>query len=275
MSARILIAPFVIALAACAAPRDHFYTLAVAPPAGAGAPGSAFGTASGSAPGSASAASDTLTPVTLAVHVPPELDRAEMIVHTSSDQVLVLEHERWLGLPSDQIAATLGLDLEARRPEWWIGGAPPGAKATIRISVDIAQMSVTSDRRALLEARWRVRQPGGGNEAVGSLLLAEPLAMGPATEHAAIAAAFSRDVAALADRLVEAMTPTPAGAAAGAGTGAATITGAPTGTGAAGTGATSTGAPTGTGAAGTGAATGTGAAAGAAAATDPASAVRR
>jgi uncharacterized lipoprotein YmbA len=176
----------VLALGACAGPRDHFYTLAAVVPA------------------SGDAARAPQAYLTLVVHVPPAIDRAEMIVHTSSDQVLVLEHARWLGLPSDQMRAALGADLESLRPELWIGGAAPAGQQATRITLDIAQMTVTSDHRALLEARWRILEPGGTRETAGAALLVEPLAAG-GDEHAAIAAAFSRDVGTLAARLLEAL----------------------------------------------------------------------
>jgi len=184
--ARVPALALALVLGACASPRDHFYTLAAV------------------APASGDAVRAPQAYATLVVRVPPAIDRAEMIVHTSSDQVLVLEHARWLGLPSDQIRAALGADLESLRPELWIGGAAPAGQQATRITVDIAQMTVTSEHRALLEAHWRILAPGSPRETAGAALLVETLGAS-GDEHAATAAAFSRDVGTLAARLLEAL----------------------------------------------------------------------
>jgi len=163
---------------ACAAPRDHFYTLQALGPGAAERAGARTG-------------------VTLHVHLPPALDRAPLVVHVSAEEVLVLEHERWLGLPSEQIESALARDLEARRPGLWVNGRV-GGEGAWDIEIDVARMSVDADHQARLEARWRIILPGEPDR-LGEAALSEPVSS--AGGYPAIALAFSRDVGALADRL--------------------------------------------------------------------------
>src|ERR1700722_7050188 len=84
-------------LAGCAGPRDHFYTLA-ALPEGAPAPASGY-----------------TTHVMLAVSLPSVVARPQMVIAPPSNQLLVLDHERWPAPLSDLVLQTLGRDLEQRR----------------------------------------------------------------------------------------------------------------------------------------------------------------
>jgi uncharacterized lipoprotein YmbA len=190
---RPMVLMLVALLAACAGPRDHFYTLSATQPPTAAATAPQADTPQADAPRNI---------VTLLVRVPSALDRPELMVHRSYNEVQVLEHERWLGLPSDQIAQTLALDLEARRPDLWVGRTAPGGAAATRIVVDIVQMTVTSERRALIEAQWQVRAAGSTSDTIGTAVLEEPLEAGGGSGNAAIATAFSREVAMLAERLL-------------------------------------------------------------------------
>jgi len=195
MSARLATALALTgALLACAAPRDRFYVIA---PLGAAPP---------------PAVAMHPTAIALRVRVPPALDRAPLVVHTTAAQVQVLEHERWLGLPSEQIEAALARDLEARRPGLWVnaaGASPPA----MQLAIDVTRMSVTADETVQLDAHWRISDGGavtGSAPIIGDVALVEPVSSsggrsGPDARYGAVATAFSRAVATLADRVAAAL----------------------------------------------------------------------
>src|SRR5271156_1986651 len=86
-------------LAGCAGQRDHFYaltTLPEIPPA----PTAAF-----------------TTHVLLTISLPPVIDRRQMVIGTTADRLLVLEHERWAAPLSELVAQTLARDIERRRAD--------------------------------------------------------------------------------------------------------------------------------------------------------------
>lgn len=175
-----------VGLAGCAGPRDHFYTLSASP-------------------GSHEDARIRSGTLLLSVRVPAAIDRAPLIVHTSPEQVLVLEHERWLGLPSEQLSATLGRNLETRRSDLWVGGAAlADGGLNVEVNVDVVRMEV-SEGHATLEARWRVSEPTTHTDAAGDALLSEPVGSVGRGDYAGVAAAFSRDVSQLADRIAPAL----------------------------------------------------------------------
>jgi uncharacterized lipoprotein YmbA len=169
-------------LAGCAGPRDHFYALATLPE-NTGAPASAFS-----------------THVMLAVSLPPSIDRRQMVIATSSNQLLVLEHERWAAPLSDLVAQTLGRDLEQRRADVLVADRSfdqPGL-VPVKLRVDIVRMSARAGGQATLEAHWRVTDARRNTDEIGGETFESPVA---ADDYAAVARAFSKDLGALAERL--------------------------------------------------------------------------
>ncbi len=168
--------------AACASSPDRFYTLSTLPDADAGP-----------------SATPTMH-VLLNVTIPQLVDRSEMVVSTSRNEILVLDHERWAIALSDHVAQTLARDIERRRPDILIGdrafdqtGSPP-----VTVKVDIVRMSVQRGAQASIEARWRIADPGAGTDELGSTALQVPVGDG---DYSAIARAYSQALSALADKL--------------------------------------------------------------------------
>jgi uncharacterized lipoprotein YmbA len=169
-------------LAGCAGPRDHFYALTTLPET-APAPAAGF-----------------TTHVMLTLSLPPMVDRRQMVIATSSDQLLVLEHERWAAPLSELVLQTLGRDLEQRRADVLVAdrGFDQPSLATVKIRVDIVRMSVRAGGRATLEAHWRVVDARRNTDEVGGETFESPVASG---DYAAVARAFSNNLSSLADRL--------------------------------------------------------------------------
>jgi uncharacterized lipoprotein YmbA len=170
-------------LAGCAGPRDRFYSLTAMPE-----------TARASASG-------FTTHVMLAVSLPSVIDRRQMVIATSSNQLLVLEHERWAAPLSDLVQQTLGRDLEQRRGDVLVADRSfdQPSLAAVKIRVEIVRMSVRAGGQATLEAHWRVLDARRSTDEIGSETFESAAAGGG--DYAAVARAFSDDLSSLADRL--------------------------------------------------------------------------
>jgi uncharacterized lipoprotein YmbA len=175
---------FLSLLCACVTSRpDHFYILSAQPPG----------------------ASDTrTTPATqawLRVTLPSLVDRPELILNTSTNGVVVLEHERWAAPLADLVTQILARDLERRRSDLLVAGQSAGQSgdAAVKVTVDLVQMTVRRGERASIEAHWRILDPRTGGERVGSEVFSAPLAQ---DGYAAVPQALSDCLGLLADRLV-------------------------------------------------------------------------
>ena len=169
-------------LAGCAGQQDHFYALTTLPE---------------NAPAATAAFT---THVMLTISLPPVVDRRQMVIATSADQLLVLEHERWAAPLSDLVGQTVGRDLEQRRADVLVAdrGFDQPSLIPVKIRVDIVRMSVRAGGQATLEAHWRVVDARRNTDEVGGETFTSPVAGG---DYAAVARAFSNDVSSLADRL--------------------------------------------------------------------------
>jgi uncharacterized protein len=171
-------------LCACVSSRpDHFYILS-AQPQGTSAP-----------------RTTPATQVWLRVALPSLVDRSELILNTSTNGVIVLEHERWAAPLADLVTQTLARDLERRRSDVLVaaqGVSHPGESA-VKVTVDVVQMTARKGERASIEAHWRVLDPrSGGGEVVGSEVFSAPVAQ---DDYAAVPQALSDCLGMLADRL--------------------------------------------------------------------------
>jgi uncharacterized lipoprotein YmbA len=171
-------------LTACASERDHFYVLNILPQ-----------------DARATAAAPTLH-VLLSVSVPSVVDRAEMVVGTSDNGILVLDHDRWAGTFADQIAQTLARDIEKRRSDVLVGDRGFGQAATpsVTLRVDIVRMVASLGGSASVEAHWRIVDAGAGVDEIGGDVFTVPVPV-DGTGYAAVARAYSQALSSLADKL--------------------------------------------------------------------------
>jgi uncharacterized lipoprotein YmbA len=174
---------FLSLLCACVSSRpDHFYILSAQPQ------------------GPSSPRTTPATQVWLRVALPSLVDRSELILNTSTNGVIVLEHERWAAPFADLVTQTLARDLERRRSDVMVADpsvSHPGESA-VKVTVDLVQMSVRKGERASIEAHWRILDPRSGSDLVGSEVLSSPLAQ---DDYAAVPQALSDCLGLLADRL--------------------------------------------------------------------------
>jgi uncharacterized lipoprotein YmbA len=170
-------------IAGCAGKPDQFYTLNVLPESPRGA------------------LAMPVVHVLLQVSVPMLVDRAEMVVTTSTNGVEILDHERWVPLLSDQVSQTLARDLEQRRADLVVGdrGFDQGGSPPVMVKVDIVRMSAQRNGQALIEAHWRIVNARAGLDAIGSDVVTARV---HGAGSAAIAQGYSQALSTLADRLV-------------------------------------------------------------------------
>jgi uncharacterized lipoprotein YmbA len=171
-------------LSACATSQpDHFYILSVQPQ------------------GVGESRATPVTQVGLRVTLPPWVDRSEMILNTSTDGVVVLEHERWAAPLAELVTQALGRDIERRRRDMLVADTRVSYSSgtAVNITVDVVQMTVRRGERASIEAHWRILDSRTGKEVVGSEVLSAPV--GP-DGYAAVAQALSECLGILTDRLV-------------------------------------------------------------------------
>jgi uncharacterized lipoprotein YmbA len=170
-------------LCACVTSRpDHFYILSTQPQ---------------SVPEARTAPA---TQVSLRVTLPSLVDRSEMILNTSANGIIVLEHERWAAPLGDLATQTLARDLELRRSDILVAGQSAGRSgdAAVKVTVDLVQMTVRRGERASIEAHWRITDPRVGGDAVGSEIFSAAVAQ---DGYAAVPQALSECLGLLADRL--------------------------------------------------------------------------
>jgi uncharacterized lipoprotein YmbA len=174
---------FLSLLCACATSRsDHFYILSAQPQ------------------GMSDARTTPATQVWLRVTLPSLVDRSEMVLNTSTNGVMVLEHERWAAPLADLATQTLARDLERRRSDLLVAGQSAiHGEAPVKVTVDLVQMTVRSGGQASIEAHWRILDPRTGADRVGSEMFKAPLAQ---DGYAAVPQALSECLGLLADRLV-------------------------------------------------------------------------
>jgi hypothetical protein len=164
------------ALAACGhSPPTRFFTLDAVPattPTGVTAPAA---------------------PVQLdAVHIPPALDRPQLVTQTAPNRLGVSDQDRW-GAPLGQMMRrTLAQDLQTRLPR----GAfifpdaphPAGARALV---VTVLQVTATPAGRVDMEANWSLLSAGSARpERSENLTLSAAAAPGPAGEAQALSTAL-------------------------------------------------------------------------------------
>ncbi len=171
-------------LTACASAPTHFFTLDPV------------------APAQPLAAAYAGPPVkVVAVNIPPNLDREELVSETGPGQVKVHDLEHWeapLGLTARQV---LVQDLAGRLPVGAVlGPASPGGDGVAVLSVDIVSFRAGAEG-AQMQASWSVNLPGG----VGLQVFRSPLvtlqAPGVSGEGAGTAQAFSALLAQVSDQI--------------------------------------------------------------------------
>jgi uncharacterized lipoprotein YmbA len=205
----------VAALAACASPVSHFYTLGAGgmtqspaastnstAPATSTAPTTSAPSAPPAAPASQRAAGPAFLIEVPPVDVPSQVARNQLVVQTGGARVDVLEQERWASPPADEIRRALSGDLAARLGTFDVYGAPyPNGVPVYRIGVNVRRFESWPDSRAVLDAVWSVRTVG-----TQAVLTCRTLAQVPVGHgYAALVEGHRQAVAQVADEIAAAV----------------------------------------------------------------------
>ena len=182
-------------LAACASTdSDHFYTLG--------------GSAAGAAVPAAAASAEKVYIEMLAVNVPAQVKRKQLVTTGGAGQVDMLEHHRWIGPLADEIGQALSQQVSARLGAIDVYRTPyPAGAAPYRISTNIQRFESAPGAYALIDATWSVRRVGSEQVLTCRSVLREPVGQG----YEALVAGHRAALAKLGDAMAAAVRKGPGG----------------------------------------------------------------
>jgi uncharacterized protein len=139
------------------------------------------------------------------VHIPPQLDRLELMVRTGPAETTFLENERWASPMKDEIKDAVRLELQ-RRLDGTTGSLPSFTK--LALDIDVQRLEAELGRYALLEASWSARLSGAGQPSGGTRVTTCAFRVDEEirTGYAGMVEGYQREVAALADAIVAGLT---------------------------------------------------------------------
>jgi len=139
------------------------------------------------------------------IHVPPQLNRSELMIRTGPTEVALLENERWASPAKDEIRDALRLELQRRLGR--ITEMRP-ALTKLTLDIDVQHLEAEFGRYALLEALWSAtlsvtgEQSIGGQAAICTFQADERISTG----YAGVIEGYQREIAALAEAIVAVLT---------------------------------------------------------------------
>lgn len=132
-----------------------------------------------------------------AVHLPPSLDRREMVRLSSENQVEIMDTDRWSAALDEMVRNVLSQDLAARLPEGTvILPQAPAPRNTAKLVVAIAQFGPDANGNVRLDGSWTLLAAGAESPASKRDV---QISAGPAPTADATAAAMSRALSELAN----------------------------------------------------------------------------
>ena len=170
--------------AACTSAPSRFYTL--------------------SATATPSAASSNLSIAVGPVSVPAAVDRPQIVVNTSANQVTVDDFNRWAAPLQDNLARVVAENLVALlgAPRVTLFPQTLGADVDYRVQIEIRNFESAPGKSASLDAVWSVRRSRDGKTETGRTSAREKV---DGNDYEALAAAHSRGVARLSQDVADAV----------------------------------------------------------------------
>ncbi len=184
--------------------RTHWAALLLACLAGcASSPKTNFYTLSKIAPTTAAALSIPFPVQLAAVHLPPSLDRRQMIRLSSDNSVEISDTDRWSAALDEMVRNVLSQDLAARLPEGMvILPQAPAPHSTATLVVTIAQFGPDATGRVRLNGSWALLAGGPDTPMIERDVQIDT---GHAATADATAAAMSRALGQLASDIAAAL----------------------------------------------------------------------
>jgi uncharacterized lipoprotein YmbA len=139
------------------------------------------------------------------VHIPPQLNRSELMVRAGPSEVTLLDNERWTSPLSDEFKNALRLELQ-RRLGRLSGSRPDFTQLTL--DIDVQRLEAELGRHAVLETSWvatlstAAQRSNGARVTACSFQADEKIHTG----YAGIVEGYQREIAALADAIMAVLT---------------------------------------------------------------------
>jgi uncharacterized lipoprotein YmbA len=138
------------------------------------------------------------------VTIPDQLDRPQLVVRTSANQVDFLETHRWAESLKSEIPRVLAADLDLLLTPTRVSTYPQsaGLDAEFRIFVDILRFEMTEGKGVTVDLLWSIRSKVGGTLKNGHAVASEPV---NSAGYEPLVAAQSRALAAISRDFAEAL----------------------------------------------------------------------
>ena len=134
------------------------------------------------------------------VHIPPQLNRSELMVRTGPTETALLDNELWASPIKEEIKEAVRLELRRRLGEMT---GLPRSFTKLAIDIDVQRLEAELGRYARLEASWSAKLSGIG-EPPGSARVATCTFRADEEIHSGYAGlvdGYQREIAALADAI--------------------------------------------------------------------------
>jgi len=177
---------FAAVLAACSSTPTSFYTI--------------DGVATASPPATPSPLAVSVGPVS----IPPLVDRSEIVVATTPNEVRLAEAHQWAAPLASQLSRAVARNLAVLlgAPSVTLFPQTSGAEAQFRVAIEVQRFESREGEAASLDAVWTVRRVPDGGSRTGRTTVREPV---QAPGYEALAAAHSRGVAQLSADIAQAV----------------------------------------------------------------------
>ncbi|MDQ3582327.1 MAG: PqiC family protein [Pseudomonadota bacterium] len=138
------------------------------------------------------------------VSIPAEIDRPEIVVSTSPNQVQLDEFNRWASPLQNNMACVIAENLVAMlgTPRVTLFPQTLSSDADYRVAIEVQIFSSTPGEAAVLDAVWTVRRAKDGRTATRRTSVHEAVRR---TGYDALAAAHSRALARLSRDITDAV----------------------------------------------------------------------
>jgi uncharacterized protein len=135
------------------------------------------------------------------VHMPPQLNRTELMIRTGPTEVTLLENERWVSPVNDEIKDALRLELQGRLSR--MAELRP-AFTKLTLDIDVRHLESELGQYALLEASWSatLSAAGQGSNAAGTTTCTFRADEKIHAGYAGMVEGYQREIASLARAIV-------------------------------------------------------------------------
>jgi uncharacterized lipoprotein YmbA len=138
------------------------------------------------------------------VHLPAQLNRSQLMIRSGQAQLVLLENERWASPLNDEIGEAVRLALQNRAAQMTESAALQSL-VKLSVTIDVQRLEAELGRYAIIEASWGARASQASNDIIVtncSFRAYEEIRGG----YSEIAEGYQREVRALADAILAALT---------------------------------------------------------------------